>query len=67
LTRACHDQPIAGSRGICLVTQNVARPHLHEKSLLDRIERIAMDQLNLSEVRHGHAMAGSGIGKFFCA
>jgi hypothetical protein len=60
------DQSIFGSDGICLVKQNVARPHLREKSLLDNIEQIAIDQLNLSEVRHERSIADLDIGKFFC-
>jgi hypothetical protein len=45
----------------------VARRHLHEKSLLDRTEQIAIDQLILSEVRHERAIVDAEIGKFFCA
>jgi hypothetical protein len=44
----------------------VARPYLHEKSLLDGTERIAIDQLNLSELRQERSIGAPDIGKFFC-
>jgi hypothetical protein len=66
LTCRSGDQSIFGQCGICLVSQNVARRRLREKSLLDRAEQIAIDQLNLSEVRHERAIVDLGIGKFFC-
>jgi hypothetical protein len=34
--------------------------------LLDGTERIAIDQLNLSELRQEHAIVDLEIGKFFC-
>jgi hypothetical protein len=66
LTRQRADQSILGSRNICLLTQNVAWRHLREKSLLDSMQQIAIDQLNLPEVRHERSIADPDIGKFFC-